>query len=273
MNKSNFDIDRLVSDKETFDKFVYTPLEEAVIEIKRRREDKALSKYVEKSIAGEIPDPLKKGEHIVLHRQLVTPNYEVLRFMIIADALDLEPIFFEYPQDKFVTENEWKYALTHMRFFSGVGKKGGEKTQSVNVIDFNASNGKKIEKIKTLWGQSLVDFHHELFLQRFPNFKCKFIDGSQWYSKNGGIAKKYYKPFLSLFLKNSLLFDNFLTNHKEILFTKEILLPAFIDIMNETGLKPLIIALEPTEIESEEFWVRYPSTMKGFVDNKLKSGT
>lgn len=263
-------IDYLSSNKEAFDAFVYTPLAEALLEIERRKENKELASYTQKKAGNDLEKKFDKDRHLVLHRQLVTPNYEVLRFMSIADALEIEPIFFEYHQDKFVTENEWKYALTRLGFYFGIGKRGGEKTESLNVINFNDWNGKKISDIKTLWGQSLIDFHHEFFKKRYPDLDHTFLDGSQWYLKYGGEAKSYYKPFLSLFLKKSILLENFLTNTKEISFTKQVFLPAFIEILKETGSKPLIVALEPTKIESEKFWMLYPSSMKEDVNRKLE---
>jgi hypothetical protein len=56
---------------------------------------------------------------------------------------------------------------------------------------------------------------------------------------------------------------------KELTFTKEVFLPAFLRIFNETGKKPMIIALEPTEIESEVFWMCHPAETMSLVEDKL----
>lgn len=261
-------IEHLISNREAFNKFVYTPLDEAVKELEIRKKDSKLGTLVNKNLLTDIPDALKKNNSVVLHRQVVTPNYEVGRFANIVDALEFNPVFFEYADDKFVTENDWKYYLGNMGFYLGIGKKGGVKVEHVRIIDFNIANGKKISEVKTHWGQSLIDFHHELLLKRFPNFKESIFDGSTWYSENGGNAKSYYEQFLLLFIKDSILFENFMLDIKEVSFTREVFLPAFIRAMRITGKKPLIVALEPTDIEGENFWLYHPHESKNVVIKK-----
>ncbi len=259
-------IEELVSDRQKFNDYLYTPVNDAILELEKRSKDLSI-----KTVSC-VPKIFENSFKAVLHRQLVTPNYEVLRFVSIADGMDLDPLFFEYTEDKFVTENEWKYSLGCQSFYMGHGKKGGIKLKNLKVIDFNASNGKKISEVKTLWSQTLPDFHHELFLTRFPNFGKNLFDGSSWYKDNGGNAKGYYKPFLSLFIKHGILFENFLLDYKELSFTKEVFLPAFLEIAEETGLKPLIVALEPTEIEEDIFWLCHPSPVIDCVE-KIKNRT
>jgi hypothetical protein len=65
-------------------------------------------------------------------------------------------------------------------------------------------------------------------------------------------------------------FEKFMINEKESFFTREIFLPAFIDVMKRTGSKPIIVALEPTEIETDEFWMCHPHSSKELVNNTLK---
>lgn len=265
-------INGLVSDRAKFGDFVYTPLDEAVGELKRRRNNKQLQSYVKKTLAAGIPPPLETGLHAVMFRQVVTPNHEIKRFLDIVDMTDeLEPLFLEYFEDKFTDNNDWKYFLGKMGFYSGRGKKGGEKIQRVRIIDFNTHRGKRLSEVKTLWGQGLIDFHHEIFKEAFRNVSNEGVlfDASNWFSGSGGSAINYYKHFLSLFLVNGILFENFLLDSKEIGFTREVFLPAFLEIMKESGVKPLIVALEPPEIESEEFWMCHPATNISFVNKKL----
>ena len=257
-------IEELLSDRKKFQEYIYTPPMEAILELKRRWADKNIK------ITTPILPIFKNGFKAVLHRQLITPNYEVLRFMNIVDCFEFEPILFEYSFDKFVTENEWKYHLGHMCFNFGHGKKGGVKIDRINIIEFNEANGKKISDVKTIWNQKLTDFHHELFNCRFPQFKNSIFDESKWYLDNGGNAKSYYKPFLSFFIKHGILFENFLLDSKELSFSREVFLPAFLQVEEETGLKPLIVALEPTDIEVDLFWMCHPPEIKEHVLNKIK---
>jgi hypothetical protein len=268
------EIERLVSNREEFNKFVYTPLEVAIEELKNRRMDQSLQSSIEEKVIEEMPQIIRDKNCAVTFRQLATPNYELRRFINLVDGMeDFTPVFFEYSKDKFTDNNEWKYHLAKLFFYNGKGKKGGEKTTQTNIIDFNSSRGKKIGDISTLWGQSLVDFHHELFNIAYEG-KGKeiiFLDASDWFAKSGGNARDYYENFLTIFVSNGILFENFMLDKKEYTFTKEIILPAFIRVMKKCGKKPLIVALEPTEIESDRFWMCHPAETKSLVEQRLNT--
>jgi hypothetical protein len=265
-------IDELVSDRRKFNEFVYTSLEDAVSEINKRESDAQLKKYLETNLPSGRPSIFDRKRCAVLFRQVATPNYEFRRFISLIDGLeDYTPVIFEYFDDKFVDKNEFKYHLGMLAFYCGRGKKGGEKICLLNIIDFNKSRGRKISEINTIWGQPLTDFHHELFNAAYGNKKDVVLmsDVSLWFAQNGGGAALYYKKFLSLFLQNDILFENFMLDSKELSFTKEVFLPAFISILNETGHKPLIVALEPTEVESDVFWMCHPGEDMKTVEEKL----
>jgi hypothetical protein len=268
------EIERLVSNREEFNRFIYTPLEEAVQELEKRQSDPELKTRIKNELNGNIPEVLNDKKCAVTFRQLATPNYELRRFISLVDAMDdFTPVFFEYSEDKFTDNNEWKYHLAKLFFYEGKGKKGGEKVRQTNIIDFNTSRGKKIKEVKTLWGQSLVDFHHELFQSVYAG-KGKeiiFMDASEWFANAGGSAKEYYEDFLTLFLTHGILFENFMLDSKEYSFTKEVFLPAFMRVMDKYGKKPLIVALEPTEIESDRFWMCHPVDTRELVDQKLST--
>ena len=265
-------IDELVSDREHFSALVYTPLDEALEELKRRRAESGLEKYVDSHLPVGLPDSLKEKPRAVTFRQVVTPNYEVMRFLNIVDMVGgLDPLFFEYREDKFTDNNLWKYSLGNLGFYSGRSKEGNEKIKKIKVIDFNTYRGKKISEVQTLWGQGLIEFHHELFVRTYSKRigRNSLFDASEWFSQSGGKAIDYYRHFLTLFLRNGILFENFLLDTKEGEFTKNIFLPAFLEVMSGSGHKPLIVALEPTEIESEEFWLCHPTDSISFVNKKL----
>lgn len=267
------DINTLVADRQAFNSFVYTPLSEAMTELKRRREDKKLGETISELLSNDIP-PVLAGPSIkaVLFRQLVTPNYEVRRFFHLIEGLnDLEPLFWEYYEDKFTSNNDWKRSLGKLKFFMGVGhkKEGRGEAEHVTVVDFAKYDGKKISSVKTTWGQPLVAFHHELFDKTYRTLsEIFFFDSSEWFKRNGHTADIYYTSFFRLFIKNAILFENFMLDSKELSFSKHIFLPAFIKVFQETGYKPLIVALEPTEIEGDGFWFYHPGKSKQFVERK-----
>jgi hypothetical protein len=193
----------------------------------------------------DIPEVFKKKSKGVLFRQVATPNYETRRFISIIDGFEnLDPLFFEYYQDKFTSNNEHKHSLGKIRFFYGHGKNGGAKIERVKIIDFNFYNGKKISDVKTLWGENLTSFHKKFFNKTYRKLdKDNFFEASKWFTKHGPSANKYYLDFLLLFIRHSILFDNFLLDKKELGFSKEIFLPAFIEVYKKTGFKPIVVAL------------------------------
>ncbi|HEU0080456.1 MAG TPA: hypothetical protein VFQ72_00310 [Candidatus Paceibacterota bacterium] len=264
-------IDRLISDREAFSEFVYTPLLEAVNELEKRKRNRGLLSYIERSLVAGVPDAFEDKSCAVMFRQIATPNYEVRRFISVADVLSdaFKPLFFEYLEDKFTDNNEWKYNLCKMSFYAGTGKKGGQKIDRVNIVDFNRFKGKRLSEITTVWGQKLGDFHREFLTQTYSHIdNTSFYDASGWFSKCGGNAKDYYVHFLRLFLQHGILFENFMLDVKEKEFTRDVFLPAFIKVMKESGYRPLIVALEPTEIEGDSFWMCHPHNTIGFVKNK-----
>ncbi len=200
---------------------------------------------------------------------MLTPNYEVHRFLVAADAFpEFQPLVLEYTKDKYTNRNDWKFSLGKMSFHKGHTRTNETIVENKTIIDMNDSNFKPIDSIRTHWGQNLVEFHHELFDTAYPNFKNLRFDLSDWIHEAGPSPKEYYKSFIALFLRNGILFENFLVDSKEYNFTKEIILPAFLELYAESGHKPLIVALEPTDIEGDRFWHSHPFVRKDAVDAK-----
>lgn len=255
-----------MSDRTRFNEFVYTSLDSALQEIKKRRSDMILKEKIRKILNDDIPKVFLDSLKIVLFRQLATPNYELIRFLNISHALDINPLIWEYHDDKFTPNNDYKKSLGKMGFYYGDGKKGGARIERKNIIDFNSSNGEKISSLKTMRGESLIEFHHNLIAHWLPRINISFFDSSEWMKRHGQFANKYYKDYLVLFLANGILFENFVLEDKqEYKFTKEIFLPAFLFVQKKMGIKPLIVALEPTETESEDFWMCYPPELKNHI--------
>lgn len=267
-------IDELVNNREKFDNYVYfSTMEEAMAELERRRNDKDLqTKVAEYFKDVGIPEPFKHEPRLTLFRQVATPNIEVSRFLIIADGVEMKPLFLEYYDDKFTSNNEWKLYLGKLAFYEGVGKKGGNKIGYKTIIDFNKFNGKLIRDVETLWGENLVNFHKSLFSVNYTHIDDNiFFDGSAWFAKCGGNAGDYYKYFLALMIEKGILLENFMLSDSEHFFTKQIFLPAFNFIYTNFGIKPIIVALNPTQLEAEEFWLcQNPKTQLWFKENKCK---
>ncbi len=269
------DIDALVADRQAFSKFVYTPLRAALEERKKRRSDREIERKIAEFLHGDIPVFLsEKTLKAVLFRQVATPNYEVRRFLHLVEGIGgLEPVLWEYYEDKFTSNNSWKYTLGKIPFFMGQKQNAPQRIERIRIIDFDRYDGKKLSRVKTIWGQPLVEFHHKLFEHTYISLPDGyFFDSSGWSAKHGDTAAHYYAPFLSLFVKHALLFENFMLDEKELSFSKEVFLPAFIEVYRRTGRKPLIVCLEPTEIEGEEYWLCHPHASKAFVEEQSRAG-
>lgn len=270
------DIEKLARDREAFNTFVYTPLEEAMRELSDRECDGDLIEHLRSLETHPAPDVLKGGSRAVMFRQLATPNYEAIKFLNILSSNNyLQPVFWEYFSDKFTSNNEYKRALGKVSFHAGTGKKGGAKINQYTIIDFNGSNGKKISEVKTLWGESLIDFHHSLFSLVYPN-KAVFFDASGWFRESGGSAKNYYESFMRLFVKDAILFEDFLLDDEEEReFTEKVFLPAFVKVFEETGRKPIIVPLvwsgkeKWSENEKNPAWTHYPQKAEQCVKKSL----
>lgn len=264
------DADALANDRDAFNAYAYLPWHEAMEELEKRANDEKLDAYLSELWPSGIPSIMEGKKSMALFRHIATPNYEIRRFAIGADALDtLQPLILEYTQDKFNNRNEWKFSLAKLRFSKGHDRHGNPISESKTIIDINAGNNQPISSIQTKWGQPLVDFHHELFADALPHLKDNVFDLSDWLHEKGPAAKDYYKAFLALFLKHGILFENFMIDSKEYGFTKDIILPAMLELEAETGYRPLIVALEPTHIEGDEFWLSHPPASIGVIDTKL----
>jgi hypothetical protein len=257
-----------MADHHAFDACVYLPLADAITELKRRETLPDIDTYLATLLPFGVPAVMREKKSVAIFRHIATPNYEIRRFVALADlirvsmhaetGIELHPLILEFLDDKFTNRNEWKYSLGRLYLYKGTDKKNAPIFESIYAVDFNTSNSKPIATLKTLWGQSLVDFHHELFASVFPSMRDSVFDLSGWLRKNGDDAKTYYKFFLSLFLKHGVLLENFLLDGTEGSFTKDIILPTLFEIERECGFKPLIVALESTEIEHSRFWLSHP---------------
>lgn len=267
------DVDGLIADREKFEDFVYTPIETAIYEIERRRKNASLSVKISSFLNNDIPNELtKSGIRAVMFRQITTPNYEIRRFLQIIQALDeFVPFFGEYRDDKFTSVNDQKHSWCKILFH----RNHNGHFDSLTIVDLIKNDGKKLSEIKTIWGQQLIDFHHELFrtdnIQVNPDYFC---DISPWLKHHGVSAKNYYEQIMFWFVQNAILFENFMPGKtKESLFTKNIFLPAFISVYQKTGLKPLIVNLVPTSIENEKFWLSHPLETKDYIESKISSNS
>jgi len=250
---------------------IYTSLEEAKKEIWTRWNDKELRRKVEKYLNGNIPEPFLAEPKAVYADHLASPDWSFFNFYEKSKEANLKPVIFEYLEDVFVTTNFSKASLAKMTFYHGKNDHGDMITSNKHIIDLSGKNEKKrIKDICTLSGENFVDFHH-----RAVNEFCdgiEFYDGSDWLHKMGNKPINYYKNMLALYIRNGILFENYLLNDsKERKFIEEIIMPSVEFIKKEFGLKPLIVRLIPRSEEESKYWWCYPEFIKILLDKKPKS--
>lgn len=243
---------------------LYTPIEEAKKEIQRRWADKDLEKKVTKFLKGNIPDVFLHEPRAVSTTHVATPNWALLEFRKEAQEIGLKPIIFEYLEDTFITTNFDKASLARMVFYHGRDDHGDMMTTGRPIIDLTGKEEKKrIIDIKTLWDHNLVDFHHEIFMSYCPGVDV--ADGSSFYKAMGHCAKEYYPYILALYIRNGVLFENYIANKHEQKFLDEVLFPAFEIIEKEFGLKPLIVTIAPQNEADNKYWWCYPEFIKTLI--------
>ena len=262
------DYDKIMSDRNIFNQIVYTPLSEALRLLDERRQDKELMAKVEELLKGDIPEFFKNKKCAVQFRQIATPNTESEYFIKIAKENDLQPAFFEYHDDKFTSNNEFKHSLGQLHIRSHINKNGTFPAEKITIVDFNKYNGKKLKDVKTLKEESLIDFHRKIFDSQGHNLReLSFFDASDWLKNHGGTATHYYTSFLLLFTCFGILFENFLlTNNSEGDFTRDVVLPAIEKVIDLTGVKPLIIPIGPMDMETDKHWISYHPKIKSLFD-------
>jgi hypothetical protein len=248
---------------------LYTEPRIALWELKQRRQDASLKELVRRNLGESADGILKKfgQSRAVLFRQVATPTHETLRFVKLAKQMGLKPLIFEYHDDKFVSaENRSKRALGKMPIYQHTGSDGREMVEYETICDFNISTGKKFKDVVCLNGEKLVTFHHRVFRNLTGlNPKTYAIDASDWFKSAGKNAESYYEHLLAVFIRDGILFENFMPLRSESAFTKSVVIPAFRKLKGVYGVEPLIIRLAPEKEEMRQFWDAYPRKTKKHI--------
>ncbi|HOX30483.1 MAG TPA: hypothetical protein P5080_04800 [Candidatus Paceibacterota bacterium] len=238
---------------------VYTNLNLAKDEIWQRWNNRILREKVNRYLNGDIPPFLTDGPKAYLAAHVASPNYGFLEYLKASKEMNLLCAIPEYRKDKYVSKNECKYYIARLFLYGGKGKKGGQKIETKTIIDISGSEGKKFSEIKTVWNEDFIGFHHKLLNLLCPGLLANICDFSDWIIRNGGRPVEFYEKFLSLFVCNAVLFENFLIgNREERVFFREVVIPSFKRVQNIFGVKPLIVPTVPLESQNDLYWQYYP---------------
>jgi hypothetical protein len=246
----------------------YTSIEDAKREIRKRWNDVKLRKEVESFLGINMPVPLKKTPRAIMVRCIASPDNEFFKFLSLSSEVELEPLFIDYPQDKFVAFNSDKYALCNLHFEKKDIRKY-EDADKIKLINFNKFEGKSFSDIKTLWGNGIEEFHHEIFRRAVPQ-SVEIFNFWEWFDETRHKTEFYYLYYLSLFVCHGILFENMLMSEEEREFTEKKIMPSFKKIQEMFGVKPLILPIAPVDEEDDFKWWLYPKHVKNITDEYIK---
>lgn len=242
----------------------YTPLTEAGKIIRQRWTDAVLKKKISAFIGNSLEEVLPKGPYAILSRNIASPDFEYERFITLAQEIELPRVVFEGADDKFSTNCHDKLGLVKMSLFDGYDRNRQIRRHYRTIIDIPANDGKKFREIRTLWGENLVDCHHRL-LDEHQGGQVRLFDDLAWYRSTAGVSasvKDYYRIFLALFICHGVLFETFTMVGKESQFTTEVFLPAFQEVVDHFGVKPLIVPIIPEDEVENPYWFCYTGAIE-----------
>lgn len=246
----------------------FTPLDEAVAKIKDRRLDKDLFKKVAYFLNDDIPEHFAHLDPIFyLSRHIATPNYEALRFIELTKPYGLPIVIGQDSKGLFVSHNELKRTLGKLPVTKGISRNQDEIIEYFTILDFAESQGKPFSQIKTKFNTDLVKYHNELFLQIYP-VGIHIADESDWIDRNhrDNILEQY-KKMLALLIVHGIMLESYPPNEHE--FVTEVLEPAFDEVTQHFGLRPLITKHIDDTLEEARDWNGYPSIFYQFLKEDL----
>ena len=250
-------------------KSIFTPLPEAVLEIKKRREDAELIKRVDEYLNGDIPKHFNREEPILyLSRHIATPNYESLRFVELGKPHNLPLVIGQDSRGKFVSNNDIKRPLGKMPVTKGFSSRQDEIIENFTIVDFADAQGKPFGDIKTKRGADLVQFHNELFSKIYPT-EVEVAEEADWVDRNHrGDLLEQYKKMLALMCTYGIMFESYTDNDKD--FVRTILKPAMAAVELCIGCKPLIVEHIDPKLELTRDWNGYPSVLYQYIKQHLE---
>jgi hypothetical protein len=181
--------------------------------------------------------------------------------------INVKPYCFEFTEDVFCSRSFTKHALGYPPFSTGRNKHSVQMVIREKIINFDRAEGRLLSDLKTLWGESLVNFQHWFLLSMFPGMQGRVVDGSNWLMRKGGRPALYYPSLISLAVAQVVYFDDFLDLDQEADFTKNIVVPSFENVKKCFGLKPLIVKISRVnEFQSDPWWWCYSKEAKTILD-------
>ena len=232
------------------DEDIYTPVDEALAELRRRR-DRGLIHQVHEALVGDVPRYLIEHECFVLSRHIATPNNEALYVLTSAERAGATAVFSQDSGDKFTSVNNLKRRLARPELHRARDTATGGAFRRVDLVDVAAAENSPLEDVVTRDGRPLVDFHNSLFA-RLEGRQFRVVDDRAWIDRNGrGHMQELYARYLLFFIAHGVLFEEFETPSDQH-FKTDLILPLVATCKARFGVKPIIVRPHKAAAGSDE---------------------
>jgi len=255
--------------KDSNDKLnIFTSLEDAITEARRRKSDPILVQAVHDFLDGDIPEHFLHPEPILyLARHVATPNYEALRFIELTKDKGLPIVISQDTKGKFVSNNPLKRTLGKLPITKGFTSEKGEIVEYITIVDFTEHQGKSLREVNTKHNVPLVEYHNSLFQHIYPN-TVTITDEADWIDRNHrDDIKKQYTKMLALLVTHGVMFESY--PPEETHFLETVVKPSFEEIVNQFGVAPLIVEHIDEQLETTKDWNGYPSVLYRLIKDGL----
>lgn len=179
-----------------------------------------------------------------MSRHVATARYEDCAFILLAERAGLTPVWSTYVRDKFVDRSPVKYSYVRPRLIVGFGRRSGSPiVKKLDHVHPKAVEGVPIDRIVSKDGEGLVNWHRRLLEMVYPG--ALVTDLSDIYQACEG-ARGYYPLLLSLGIAHGVFFEDFHggeTGEELRRFTQNVFEPAFDEVANLFGVRPIITPL------------------------------
>ena len=222
----------------TSDAHFYLPVETAIAELRRRRQNTRLVNSTTNFLGGDIPSYLVDHECFVLPRHIATPNFETLYVLEQAERHGTLAVLSQDLDDTFTSVNDLKRRLARPEILLNEGP--SRLYRKIDLVDIPKAEGRQLKHVCTRSGQSLTQFHNSLFLYT-ARTKYYIVNDASWIDRNGRRnLSLHYIRFLALFVTHGVLFDYF-HSEEDALLNKRFFAPAFLKIRSFFGCSPIIV--------------------------------
>jgi hypothetical protein len=190
----------------------------------------------------------------MMARQIATFRYEDGVFALLAEKAGLTPSWFSLATDRYDDRSPFKRSLLHPRFFTRA--ETGDRLREVpySVGPEGEMTGRKSRmsdiRVKQDRWQDLPEicplraFHRKQLSLCYP--QAVLGDNDAWLGRLGG-SRKYYLPFLSLFVAHAVLFEDYDGGESQgaglAAFRESHFQPALEEIFRVFGVEPLLVRL------------------------------